>query len=107
MVDHGDNDLLITVSGLNKKIATSYLKETYPNVFDVFQDGLYIPKGKTGKMTHTYIDKGYTMELTDYLGNTATVHEDSYIHLEATDYTLSLAQDYVNFLKNLSIRKGI
>lgn len=92
----------LTVSGLNKKIVIPYLEEqsarTGENLFDMFEEGLYIPKGKTGKKTHTYIDYRQTGEVTDYLGNVAQYDELSSVHLEDADYALSLTEDYVDFI---------
>lgn len=92
----------VTISGLNKTKVVPYLEErsakTGENLFDMFCEGMYIPKGKTGKMTHTYIDYPQEGELTDYLGNTEHFSELSSVHLEDADYELSLTQDYIDFI---------
>ena len=50
---HGKYEL--TVSGLNKVKTLKYLHSKYGNdIFNVFNNKLYIPKGHTGKQTHTY-----------------------------------------------------
>ena len=100
MVKH-DNKFTITVSGLNKKIATKYLYTEYGNnLFDIFTDKLYIPKGKTGKNTHTYIDEFIEGDVIDYQGNTGHYCECSCVHMEATDYNLKLTPD--EFMKIIS-----
>lgn len=92
----------LTVSGLNKKKTMPYLMEKYgSNIFNAFSDGLYIPSEYTGKNTHTYIDDVQSGELTDYQGNTARYNEYSSIHLGASDYSLSISQEYINFLLNI------
>lgn len=92
----------LTVSGLNKKITLPYLLKKYgSNIFNAFSDGLYIPNGYTGKNTHTYIDDVQSGYLTDYQGNTARYHEYSSIHLGSSDYSLSISQEYINFLLNI------
>lgn len=99
-------ELHLTVSGLNKKIAAPYLKKMYPNkVFDKFQEGLYIPAGYTGKMTHTYIDEEKEGYVYDYLGQTGYYHELSCVHLEPTDYTLSIAEQYADFLLGIRLKE--
>ena len=55
---------------------------------------MYVNRDNTGKMTHTYIDTKIEGVLTDYLGNKASYKEYSYIHLEKTDYILSLTSMY-------------
>lgn len=92
----------ITVSGVNKNKAVPYLVEKYgDNIFDAFEEGLYIPPEYTGKLTHTYIDQEEVMPVTDYLGNTAVVHTYSGVHLEPAAYELSLSAAYVQYLKGI------
>ena len=92
----------LTVSGLNKKITLPYLLKKYgSNIFEAFSDGLYIPNGFTGKNTHTYIDDAQSGTLKDYQGNIARYNEYSSIHLGSSDYSLSISQEYINFLLNI------
>lgn len=92
----------LTVSGLNKKITLPYLLKKYGSkIFEAFSDGLYIPNGFTGKNTHTYIDDAQSGTLKDYQGNIARYNEYSSIHLGSSDYSLSISQEYINFLLNI------
>ena len=99
-----DGKVNITVSGLNKKTAVPYLIQPKPyqaqsieQIFNSFSDNMYIPPDYTGKMTHTYIDEATEGVITDYLGTPYKVHEESSIHLQNQEYSLSLAQQYVDF----------
>ena len=95
-------DYSLTVSGLNKKITLPYLLKKYgSSIFEAFSDGLYIPNGFTGKNTHTYIDDAQSGTLEDYQGNIARYNEYSSIHLGSSDYSLSISQEYINFLLNI------
>lgn len=95
-----DGKINITVAGVNKKTAVPYLVKTYGNkIFEAFTNDLTIPKEYTGKMTHTYIDERRTGTITDYLGNINTFDEYSGVHLENAEYSLSLSQAYIDFLK--------
>lgn len=99
MIEQGGK-INITVAGVNKKTAVPYLVKTYGNkIFDAFTNDLTIPKEYTGKMTHTYIDERRTGTITDYLGNKNTFDEYSGVHLENAEYSLSLSQAYIDFLK--------
>lgn len=99
------NGYNMTVSGLNKKVAVPYLlsKSIQENksLFEMFNDDLYIPVGFTGKNTHTYIDEQRQGICTDYLGSMHEYNELSSIHMEACDYHLSLASQYVDFILGL------
>lgn len=117
--------IVLTVSGLNKNYALPYILDQcgikyekqngkckmfgQPNikkVFDFFSEGMYIPKGKTGKNTHTYIDEEFGCVVQDYKGKYCKVHEKSCIHLDEADYKLSLAEDYLNFILGIRTVKA-
>lgn len=91
-----DNKLSITVCGLSKKSGKEFI-ENQDKPFLFFNDGMFIDCEHTGKMTHTYIDREIENVITDYLGNTAYYHEKSFIHLEKTDYLLSLSDMYIKY----------
>lgn len=104
----------LTVAGLSKKNGMDYMIEQGENnpdkIFELFNDNLYIPSDKTGKMTHTYIDEEMMITATDYLGKSKIIKTLSGIHLEACDFTLSISQQYKDFLIKLSqgyIYKGL
>ena len=89
----------LTVSGLNKKITLPYLLDKYgTDIFNKFDNNLYIDGKHTGKNTHTYIDDEKHGKLKDYQGNITDYHEYSCIHLSESDYSLSISQEYLNFL---------
>lgn len=100
-----DGKLELTVAGLPKKNGIEYMIEKcngdYDKVFDMFNDELYIPAERTGKMTHTYIDERQEFRIKDYQGNDSHIITESGIHLEPCDFTLSISKQYGEFLKNL------
>ena len=84
------------------------LKQCHGNtkqVFDMFNDELYIPADETGKNTHTYIDDTNEFQVTDFQGHKTHVITRSGIHLSKADFTLSVSKEYGKFLYNL--RTGI
>ena len=94
-------EINLTVSGVNKFVCVPYLKKTYgdnTNIFNAFNDGLIIPKGYTGKQIHTYIDYETKGIVRDYLGKEYHYHELSGIHMEDTEYSLSMADEFLNYL---------
>lgn len=98
----------MTVAGLHKKIGLKYLQfvdDSEGTVFDKFNDEMYIPKGWTGKMLHTYIDTPTSGVVTDYQGHTTAFHELSSIYMEDADYTLSIGAEYARFI--LGIREMV
>lgn len=97
-----DGTQILTVSGLNKKIALPYMQEKFGRaIYENFTNDLYIPKGKTGKLIHTYIDEETAGILVDADGIPAEYHELSSIHLEEGDYSLSIAEEYKEYILSL------
>lgn len=100
------DDIQITVAGLSKQNGVNYMKEVCNDdplkVFEMFDNELYVPADRTGKMTHTYVDDELKFQVVDYLGDKHTVETLSGIHLESCDFTLSIAEHYKKFLRDLS-----
>lgn len=96
----------LTVAGLSKKNGINHMVNicggVTEQVFDIFNDNLYIPADKTGKMTHTYIDTEKEMFVIDYDGLEERVLTLSGIHLEPCDFTLSISEQYNQFLRAIS-----
>lgn len=105
LVENG-GDLTLTVSGLNKKDAINYLQSNYDDVFSAFNDEMYIPKGHTGKMIHTYIDEERKGTIQDYNGIFSEYSEKSSVHLDDADYSLKLGHEYADFLMGLEHMEG-
>ena len=100
-------EINLTVSGVNKLVCVPYLIKTYgdnTNVFNAFDDGLIIPKGQTGKQIHTYIDYETKGTVRDYLGNEYNYHELSGIHMEDTEYSLSMSEEFLRYLLGVQVK---
>lgn len=100
-----DGRFTLTVAGLSKANGMSYILEQANHdsdkVFEMFNDDLYIPAHRTGKLTHTYIDHAIEFDCLDYTGKTATVLTESGIHLEPCEFTLSMGEQFKSFLREL------
>lgn len=98
-------DFSLTVSGVNKKTAIPYLLEKYGEngIFNAFTNYLTIPETATGKNILTYIDYETQGTITDYTGNECNFNCKSGIHFEPTNYTLSLAVQYIEYITKLKI----
>lgn len=96
----------LTVAGLSKKNGINHMVDVCggdtEQVFNIFNDNLYIPADKTGKMTHTYIDSEKEMFVVDCDGVQERVLTLSGIHLEPCDFTLSISEQYNQFLRAIS-----
>lgn len=104
MFSKGDN-LYITVAGLSKAHGVNYLLDSsnhsIKKAFSLFNNGMYVPKERTGKNTHTYIDDEMEGDVVDYTGLKSHVISKSAIHLSECDFTLSQTDKYLKFLEDL------
>jgi len=91
----------ITCAGVGKKAGCEYIKSLDGDFFDNFVDGLYFPKGTSGKLCHTYIDEVREGDITDYLGNKGHYREESCVHLEPTEYHLNIDDEYLKLLRGV------
>lgn len=93
-----EGKLSSTVAGCNKKKLAEYLsKENNP--FESFNDGLVVPDDYSGRLVATYDDEGGECDVVDYLGNKCHVEEKSFVHLEPSEYSLSMADEFIKLLK--------
>lgn len=96
----------LTVAGLNKSAAIPYLEQKYDDIFKAFSNELEIPEGKTGKLTHTYIDEIREGEVTDYTGIKAPFKELSAVHLSPAGYSLKMSEKYIRYLQDITFISG-
>lgn len=102
LVQHGD-DIEFTVAGVNKKAIKEYMLETYglEHIFDAFTRSLDIPKGRTGKLTHTYIDQEWQGRLVDYTGQPFDYYEKSSIHMEPAPFKISMLDAFWDYISGI------
>lgn len=99
LVQKGDKYRL-TVAGTNKEKSCKYLVST-GEPFAMFDDKLKIPKESTGKNLLTYFDTRCSGYVVDYMGNMYEYDELSFIHMEETEYSLSLSDSFIKYLKGV------
>lgn len=98
--------IALTASGLSKEKTRDYIVHKYKNrVFEKFADGLEIRPDRTGKMTHTYINKEIQGTIRDYLGNEGEYHELSFTHLEPAPYVLGYTSEFTQFIYEMQSKR--
>lgn len=105
-----DDHVKITVSGLRKDFTVDFLRDKYKTndgIFNAFKEGMYIPKGHTGKQIHSYIDEETEGDFVDYLGKPFHFKERSGVHLENADYTLSLTSEFIKYIFGIEEREEL
>lgn len=93
-------NLHLTLAGANKQKARDYLNDS-GDPFANFDDGLVIPSNSSGRLTLTYIDDELEGTLVDCNGVPYYYHEKSSIHMEKSEYSLTMSNDFINFLKGV------
>ena len=108
-----NGELSITIAGVSKTAGTKYLKHTFgdnTNIFNEFTEDLHFParydcngveENGSGKLCHTYIDTYMEGELVDYMGNKYVYNEQSGVHMENTEYTLSLDNEFKSLIMGI------
>lgn len=93
----------ITVAGLNKQKCVPWMISQWgnDNIFEHFNNDLYVPPAFTGKNVHTYIEDEKRGTLIDYMGNENEYRELSSVHLGEAEYTLKLSKEYVDYIKEI------
>ena len=91
---------MITLAGSNKKKTMEYLVGT-GDPFGKFTDGLSIPPENSGRLILSYIDNETTGTIVDMFGVPYEYHELSSIHMEKSEYNLSMSEEFVRYLEGL------
>lgn len=111
-----NGEMSITIAGVSKQAGMQYLKHTYGSntkIFNAFEEDLEFPAyynyngveaNGSGKLCHTYIDTYMEGEIIDYLGEKYVYNEQSGVHMDNTEYTLSLDAEFRNRI--LGIKGG-
>lgn len=95
-----DGKYELTVAGANKAMACKYLTlKRNKDPFDMFSDGLCVPTEYSGRNILTYIDCETEGVVYDYLGEPLEYHEYTSIHMEASEYNMSMSADFRDFLR--------
>ena len=95
-----DGKFSLTVAGVNKKSACKYLEET-GDPFKFFTKDLVIPADYSKRNVLTYIDDETSGLVCDYNGVVLPYREMSSIHMESTEYSFSLSDQFIRFLKGV------
>lgn len=91
---------VITLAGANKKKTMEHLMKN-GKPFDDFDNGLTIPPDKSGRLTLTYIDEETSGIVIDYLGIPYEYHELASIHMEPSEYNLSMSEEFIKYLEGM------
>lgn len=91
---------IITLAGSNKKKTMEYLLDT-GDPFGRFSDGLSIPPENSGRLILSYIDNETSGVVLDMFGIPYEYYELSSIHMEKSEYNLSMSEEFVRYLEGL------
>lgn len=101
LVEH-DGEVQVTVAGMVKGSLEKYCTKNNLDIWEMFTDDLRLPAGDSEKKTTVYYDHAFTDELTDYEGNTQTVTEGSCVAIIDIPFTMSMEEDFINRIEQLS-----
>ena len=104
---YGDKEgLHATIAGLPKKSAVKWLikkaKQEHKTPFEMFNNQMFISSEESGKNMLSYIDTPFSMTVTDYLGNTGEIYEQSYIFMTGAEFSLKMSTQFLNLLEGVN-----
>ena len=101
IVEH-DGEIQVTVAGMVKGSLEKYCKKYDLDIWEEFTDDLKLPAGESEKKTTVYTDWSFDDILTDYEGNTESIHEGSCVAIINIPFTMSMEEDFINRIEQLS-----
>ena len=93
----GELEIKSTIAGSNKKKTSKWLSQQ-EDPFATFTEYMEVPEDYSGRLVSYYLDEPFTVEVTDYKGNTTVVHERSAIHMKKSCYNLTLSPAYATLM---------
>lgn len=95
----------ITLAGSNKNKTATYLRSTL-KPFENFDNGLTVPKESSGRLIVTYIDHETEGDIKDINGVPYHYHELSSVHMEPSDYNLTMTEEYIRLIECINELEG-
>ena len=105
IVEH-DGEIQVTVAGMVKGSLEKYCKKYNLDIWEEFTDDLKLPAGESEKKTTVYTDWSFDDILTDYEGNTESIHEGSCVAIIDIPFTMSMEEDFINRIEQLSSERA-
>lgn len=93
-----DGKIKATVAGSNKKLTAEYIVSLGGDPFERFDNHLVIPKERSGKLGHWYLDEGCSGHYVDYLGNPFAYDEKSCLALRPIQFEMTISDEYLRYL---------
>lgn len=93
-----------TIAGLKKNISKDksmierIAEIENKNCYDVFTNNMYVSCDESKKLASAYIDDYVGEFVTDYLGNTCYMEEESCVCLYDIDFTMTLSREYMDLI---------
>lgn len=90
----------ITLAGAHKAKTTAFIRKSH-NPFETFANGLTIEPDYSGRLTLTYIDEETEGDIVDMYGVPYHYKELSSIHMEPSEYNLSMSEEFIRYLEGV------
>lgn len=99
-VEWTEPETTLTVAGANKVKSAAFLR-TKTDPFEAFDNMLLIPKEYSGRLIMTYIDDETEGDIIDKGGVHYHYRELSSVHMEPSDYNLTMGKEFTDYLKGV------
>ena len=100
MVEY-DGEVQVTVAGMVKGSYEAYCKKVGWDMWEHFTDKLELPASDSWKKTTIYYDQPFDDELTDFRGETVSIHEGSSVAIIDIPFSMSVEQEFISRIELL------
>jgi hypothetical protein len=89
----------VTIAGMRKGTLQAKAKKEGKSVYDLFTDGLELTRMEADKLTTSYEDAAFSLEVVDYQGRSAIVTERSCCSLLSIGFKMTIIPDFIRVWK--------
>ena len=89
----------VVIAGLPKGRLETFAIDQGKDIFEVFDNQLFLSTELTNKLTSSYSDHKYSDVIIDDQGHSEVMHEDSGVCLFNVPFNMKLATDYASYIK--------
>ena len=87
----------VTISGMRKGSLENKAKSDGVDIYELFKNGLKLDRLESDKLTTSYCDKEFSLDVVDYLGNEYTIKELSCVTLVEIGFKMTIEKKYLEY----------
>ena len=98
MYENEQGHISVTIAGANKELTALYFRLLPFDPFCDLSENTVVPIEYSGRTVHQIVNEEDFGLITDYNGITSTYYEKSFINITPTTYSLSMSNEFKEYL---------